>query len=449
MLNLSGDGVSLPAACRRTSVAGRFRRLWLGKRIVADWHLWLPPALSKPRFRLYVAGHTISVLGGWFQQVALSWLVYRLTGSIFFLGLTGFLLNIFYLLLGPVTGAAADRLPRLPLLIGVDVILAGLASLLAAVALAGVTDIRVYLALATLIGIANAFEMPVRQTLFKDIVEDKALVASAVAVSAMVFNVGRMLGPALAGLLLIYVSEAWCFLINAVSFGAIIGALLAMRLPRHTAAATTLPGPRGFRESFAVLATFPAVRYLLPTVVAVGLFATPYVHLMPSIAARFFDGSSWTMGTLMSAAGVGALAAATYLSLQPSYGRQLRVLTAAPLGVGLALVAFSWSRILPLSILLVATMAACILLSVNATNAMLQLSVPDAWRGRAIALYSMSFAGTAPIGGLLAGTVAEHLGLTATLTMNGCLIVAAGLLARWRLHNHPEAVRGLRRSLGR
>ncbi|HWB47208.1 MAG TPA: MFS transporter, partial [Hyphomicrobiaceae bacterium] len=163
--------------------------------MAADWHLWLPPALSKPRFRLYVLGHTISVIGSWIQRVALSWLVFRLTGSIFLLGLTGFLLNIFYLVLGPLTGLAADRLPRLRLLIAVDLILAALAVLLAALALSGVTDIPAYLVTATLIGIANAFEMPVRQTLFKDIVEDRALVTSAIGVSAMVFNVGRIVGP--------------------------------------------------------------------------------------------------------------------------------------------------------------------------------------------------------------------------------------------------------------
>ncbi len=421
---------------------------------MADWHLWLPPALTKRRFRLYTAGHTVSVIGGWIQQVALAWLVFRLTNSIFLLGLTGFLLNIFYLLLGPIAGLAADRLPRLPTLIVIDLVLAALAMWLALMGLAGVESVNAYLAVATLIGIANAFEMPVRQTLLKDIVEDRALITSAIGVSAMVFNVGRMVGPAVAGVLLVYVSEAWCFAINAVSYGAIVGALLAMRLPRASAPAPAAGiRPQGFWAGFwadlAVLTAFPAVRYLLPTVVAIGLFATPYVPLMPSIVAHFFDGRSSTVGLLMSAAGLGALASASYLSLQPGYGRQIRLLTAAPLAVGCALVAFAWSRTLPLSLLLLAALAASVLVSVNATNALLQQSVPDAWRGRAVALYSMSFAGTAPIGNILAGTLAERIGLAATLTLNGALIVLAGIFARWRLHNHPEALRGLMRSLSR
>jgi MFS family permease len=405
--------------------------------------------MAKPRFRLYVAGHTVSVIGGWIQQVALSWLVFRLTGSIFLLGVTGFLLNIFYLLLGPIAGIAADRLPRLPALIGIDVVLASCAVLLALITYLGASSIEAYLALATLIGIANAFEMPMRQTLLKDIVEERPLIMSAIAVSAMVFNVGRIVGPAVAGVLLVYVSEAWCFAINALSYGAIIAALLAMRLPPS---AMTVPAgvqPQGFRANLSALTSFPAVRYLLPTVVAIGLLATPYVPLMPSIVVHFFDGQSSTVGLLMSASGIGALASSTYLALQPGYGRQVRLVTVAPLGVGIALVAFAWCRHLPLSMLLLGLMGGSILVAVNATNALLQQSVPDHWRGRVIGVYSMCFAGTAPLGGLLGGWFAELIGLTTTLTLNGLLIIVAGLLGRQRLQNHPEALRGLMRSLSR
>ena len=417
---------------------------------MADWHLWLPPALAKPRFRIYAAGHTVSVIGSWIQQVALAWLVFRLTQSIFLLGVTGFLLNIFYLLLGPVGGLTADRLPRLKLLIGIDLFLAACSALLAVMAAAGVENIAVYLAIAALIGIANAFEMPVRQTLIRVIVEERALVTSALGVSAMVFNIGRMVGPAIAGLVLAYVSEAWCFALNALCYGGIIAALLAMQLPpeppRHAPSGTAL---QGFAANLSVLFAFPAVRYLLPTVVAIGLFATPYVPLMPSIAVHFFDGQSSTVGLLMSAAGVGALIAAGYLSLQPGYGRQLRLMSLAPLAVGLALGLFAWSRTLPLSMLLLAALGGAAMIGVNSTNAMLQQSVPDEWRGRVIGIYSMSFAGTAPLGGLLSGWMADRISLTTTLTLNGALIVAAGLVGRWRLHNHPEALRGLMRSLTR
>jgi MFS family permease len=419
-----------------------------GEAGLADWHLWLPPALTRARFRVYAAGQTVVVVGGWIQQVALSWLVFRLTNSSFLLGLAGFLLNIFYLLLGPIAGLAADRLPRLRTLIAIEIALAVLAALLAAMSAHGVTVIGAYLVLATLIGLCNAFEMPIRQTLIREIVGDRALIPSAIGVSALIFNVGRIVGPAIAGVMLIYVSEAWCFLLNAVSYGGIIAALLAMRLPREASPAAAVRA-QGLREGLAVLTSFPAVRYLLPTVVAVGLFATPYVPLMPSLVAEFFDGRSSTLGLLMAASGVGAVVSSTYLALQPAYGRQLRLVAVAPVGVGLLLVALAWSRALSLSCVLLAAMGASILIAVNTTNALLQQSAPDAWRGRVIGIYSMAFAGTAPIGGLLAGSLAEHIGLRATLTLNGLLILAAGLLGRWRLHNHPEALRGLMRSLVR
>jgi MFS family permease len=184
-------------------------------------------------------------------------------------------------------------------------------------------------------------------------------------------------------------------------------------------------------------------------VVAVGLFATPYVPLMPSIVSEMFDGQSSTVGLLMAASGVGAVASSTYLALQPAYGRQLRLVAMAPMGVGVLLAALAWSHVLFASCLLLAAMGAAILIAVNTTNGLLQQSVPEDWRGRMIGVYSMAFAGTAPIGGLTAGWLAEHMGLRATLTLNGALIVTAGLVGRWRLHNHPEALRGLMRSLVR
>ena len=178
---------------------------------MADWHLWLPPALTKRRFRIYVAGHTVSVIGGWIQQIALAWLIYRLTGSIFLLGLSGFLLNIFYLLLGPLAGLAADRLPRLKALIGIDLVLAALAVLLAVMGLADVIDIRAYLAVATLIGVASALRCRCARPCSRRSSRIARCSPAPSAMSGMVYNLGRMIGPAIAGTLLIYISEAWCF----------------------------------------------------------------------------------------------------------------------------------------------------------------------------------------------------------------------------------------------
>jgi MFS family permease len=341
----------------------------------------------------------------------------------------------------------SDRLPRLQFLVAIDIVLALLAALLAGLVAAGVTDITVYLIVAALIGIASGFEMPVRQSLFKDIVEDRHLLPSAIALSAMVYNVGRMVGPALAGVMLLFLSEAWCFALNAASYAAIIAALFAMRLPLDARIAHPAPAKIPLRDSLHALTALPGVRYLLPTVVALGLFATAYAALMPSIVAAFFDGRSSTVGLLMGASGLGALAGATYLSMQPGYTRQLRLVSAAPFVVGLVLIAFAWSRSLALSMLLLALLGVAMMLTSNTTNALLQQSTPDEWRGRVIGLYAMAFAGTAPLGNLLAGALAERFGLTATLTLNGLAMIAAAVIGNYRLHNHPEAMRTLIRSL--
>ena len=194
-------------------------------------HLWLPPALEKPRVRLYALGHGLSVIGTWVQATALSWLVFRLTGSIFMLGVMGFLLQIPFLLLGPFTGRIVDRMPKLKLLIGIDIALSSLAFTSAVMAWLDVRNVWLYLAAAVLHGSLNAFEMPTRQSLLATIVEDRALMPSALGVSATLFNGGRMVGPAIAGLALHYFSEGWCFLFNALSNLAIIAALLAMKIP--------------------------------------------------------------------------------------------------------------------------------------------------------------------------------------------------------------------------
>jgi MFS family permease len=402
---------------------------------VSPLAMYLPPALAKRRVRIYAAGHAVSVLGGWLQQIALSWLVYRLTGSVFLLGLTGFLLQIPYLFLGPITGAVADRLPRLPLLIVIDLILAALALLLAAMVMVGVTDIRAYLVVAALIGIASAFELPVRQSLFTAIVDDdRSLLPSAIALSGVIFNAGRMIGPAIAGVMLLYLSEAWCFVLNGLSFIGIIAALMAMKLPSQTRATTSTVAQRAsFAESVTYLWQLPAVRFLLPMTACVGLFGVSYIHMMPSIAKTLLGGTSSLVGLLMSGAGIGAVTAAGFLSMQRGTTRQATVVTIAPFVLGAALLAFAASRNIALSFVLLAAIGGSIMLTSASTNVLIQNAVPDAWRGRAIGLYSMSFQGMAPIGNLLAGAMASFLGLPTTLAINGSLILIAAVVLRARL----------------
>ncbi len=401
---------------------------------------YLPPALAEPRVRLYAFGHGVSVLGGWIQQVALSWLVYRLTKSVFLLGLTGFILQIPFLLLGPFTGGIVDRYPRLKLLVVIDLVLAVLALALATMAWAGVENIAAYLLVAGLIGSANALEMPTRQSLLSSIVADRALFPSALAMSAMLFNLGRFVGPAIAGVMLLHVSEAWCFAINALSFTAIIWALLRLNMPEEKRSLAGATSQGNFLESFSYLVTIPSVRYLLPTMTMVGLFGTAHVHLMPSIAVAFFGGGSETVGLLMSAGGLGAVACAAYLSLQRGTARQRKLVTYGPLVLGLAILAVSMTRNLTIAFLVFVIIGGAIMLTAACTNIIVQQSVPEAWRGRAVSLYGMSFQGTGPIGHLLSGAIAAKIGIGPTLMLNGILIAIAAAVGWRMLQRHPDAL---------
>ena len=408
---------------------------------------FLPPAFAKPRFRIFAAGQAISVLGSWIQQVALAWLVYRLTGSVFLLGLTGFLLQIPHLFIAPVAGFVINRVPRVKALIVVNSVLAVLSTLLAVLALSGVTRIEPYLALAVLIGIANACEAPARQTLLGAIVEERALLPSAIGFNSVLFNTGRMIGPAIAGVLLRVFPEGLCFTINAVSFVAIIGALFAMRLKDEpTSGAGTLSRAQ-IGDTVRRLIDLPVARYLLPSASAVAMFALPLNHMMPSIAVDFFQGDAGTLGLLLSASGTGALTGALFLSMQKNHRVQLTLVQVAPLIAGIALVLFSFSRTLWISALLLAVMGAFVLSTSVSTNTLMQQSVEDSWRGRVIGLYFTFFIGMAPLGNLLAGSLAARFGVGPMLAFNGCMMALAAIVAQLRLRAAPGSMMRLRESV--
>lgn len=403
---------------------------------------YLPPAFAKPRFRLFAAGQALSVVGSWIQQVALSWLVYRITGSVLLLGVTGFLLQISHLFIAPIAGFLIDRLPRAALLIAINAWLAMLAALLAALALAGVESITLYLALAVLIGVGNACEAPTRQSLLGAIVEERSLLPSAIGVNSALFNSGRMIGPAIAGVLLTRFSEGVCFAINAVSFVGIIGALIAMRLPdTQSLSLRVAPGSLAVRDTLARFAEIPVARYLLPTASALALCALPLNQLMPSIAVGFFGGDAGLVGTLLSASGLGALSAALFIAMQRNHRVQLTLVQVAPVLAGIGLIAFSQSRSLWLSLPLLVLVGAFVLATSVSTNTLLQQSVGDDWRGRVIGLYLTFFLGIAPLGNLLSGWLASHAGLGPTLAINGAVVAAAGLLAQVRIERDGARVR--------
>lgn len=412
-----------------------------------EWGRLLPPAFAKPRFRLFALGQAISVIGSWVQQIALSWLVYRLTGSVLMLGLTGFLTQIPHLFIAPVAGFVVDRLPRVRMLVAINLALSVLAGTMAALAFSEVTDVRIYLVLAVLIGVANACEAPTRQSLLGSIVEERALLPSAIGVNSMLFNTGRVIGPAIGAFLLLHLSEGWCFAVNAASFFAVVAATLAMRLPDARPAGAKGGASQSYGQSLRYLVGLPAAQCFLPLAATVSITALPLQHLMPSLAVEFFRGDQATLGLLMSASGVGALSGAIFLAMQRGHGVQFRLVRIAPAIAGLGLVLLGLSRVLWLSIPALILIGIFVLSTSVSTNTLLQQSVGDEWRGRVIGLYFMCFIGLAPLGNLLAGFLASRIGLGATLVLDGIVLMAVTVAMQVRLRLRPERLVALRQSL--
>ncbi|MCX7799307.1 MAG: MFS transporter [Fimbriimonadales bacterium] len=394
-------------------------------------------ALRHRNYRLYFAGQGVSLIGTWMQRVAMSWLVYRLTGSPAWLGLVGFAGNLPTFLLAPFAGAWIDRADKRRLLLATQV-LAGLQAL--ALFLLVATDtvtVGHVLALSLLLAAVNAFDMPGRQSLVVEMVDDRGDLPNAIALNSSMVNSAKLIGPSVAGLAIGAFGEAVCFGLNALSYLAVLMALAAMRLPdaRRTAA-------RGrvweeIREGARSVARHPLQGPALLLLAIISLVGIPYGVLMPVFAKEVLQGGPSTLGFLMAAPGAGAVLGALRLaSLRRTERLPLHVVCAAAI-FGLALVAFSLSRWLAPSLLLLALAGFAQMTQMASTNTILQTTVDDGLRGRVMSFYTMSFQGTMPVGNLMAGVAGSSLGAPGTVALCGALSVAAALafsgLARQRV----------------
>jgi len=395
-------------------------------------------ALRHRNFRLYFLGQGVSILGTWIQHVALSWLVYRLTGSAALLGIVAFLGQAPQLVVGPLAGAWIDRHDRRRMLMTVQALLAAQAALLSILTFTGLIGPGVIVAMALALGILNSFETPLRQALLGQLVDGRADLGNAIALNAMLFNSGRFVGPPIAGMLVAAFGEALCFGLNALSFLALIGAL---------AAVTVVPVPRAdgtigsaFREGIAYAWRSHPTRVLLTMVALLNLLATPYVVLMPVFAKQVFHGDARTLGWLLGAAGVGAVAAATFLATRRAHAALVGFVA---LGCGLAaagLAGFSQTPRLELALpaLFVAGFGmTCSNVSCNTT---LQMSVPERLRGRVVSLFTSALWGMHAVGGLAAGAIAARIGVQLTLVAGAALLALAAMWYTTRLGTLRQAL---------
>lgn len=399
-------------------------------------------ALRHRNFRLYIGGQLVSLVGTWLQAVAQSWLVYRLTGSSLLLGVAGFAGQAPVFFLAPLGGAMADRVDRRRLLLFTQSSSAVLAGVLGVLTLAGHVTITHVLVVAGLLGVVNAVDIPTRQSFVVEMVGREDL-PNAIALNSSAVNSARVLGPAVAGFLVAAVGEGWCFVLNAVSFLAVLASLALIRTPPRPAGAAPGSAVVQIRDAWRFVNGTPIVRALLLLLGLVSGMGMPYVVLMPIFADRVLGGGSRGLGILLGASGVGALAAALLLAWRESPRGLGRWVAAAATGFGLSLVAFSASRFFWLSAAALVLCGFFMMTQMAASNTLLQLLTPDALRGRVMAAYSMMFMGMAPFGALGAGATAHRLGAPLAVAIGGVAAIAGGLLFAVQLPRLRASARAL------
>jgi MFS family permease len=384
-------------------------------------------ALRSRNYRLFFAGQSISLVGSWLTRVATSWLVYRLTGSALLLGVTGFAAQIPTFVLAPIAGVWVDRWDRHRVLVITQVMAMIQSALLARFALEGTITVAHVLVLSACQGLINAVDMPARQAFLVEMVDRREDLPNAIALNSSMVNGARLLGPSIGGVLIAAVGEGWCFLLDAVSYLAVLASLLAMRVPARARAGASRRVVADLAEGLRYAAGFAPIRALLLLVAVVSVAGVPYTVLMPIIATEVLHGGPHTLGFLMAAAGLGALTGALYLASRPTVLGLGRVIALGAAVFGAALVAFSRSHVLALSLVLMLVAGLAMMVQLGASNTVLQTIVDEDKRGRVMSFYTMAFFGTVPVGSLIAGVLATRIGAPDTILLGGVVCIAAGL----------------------
>jgi MFS family permease len=398
-------------------------------------------ALKYRNFQLFFAGQLISLVGTWMQSVAQAWLVYRLTGSSVLLGLVGFFGQIPVFLVSPLGGIAADRYSRHRVIIATQTSSLLLAFALAALTLTGYVRIWHIFALAAVLGVVNAFDVPARQAFIFDMVGKPDLM-NAIALNSAMFNASRVVGPAVAGVLVASIGEGWCFFANGASYIAVIAGLLLMRVERQAPLPKSGSPIADVIEGFRFVIHNAPIHALLILLGILSLTGLPFVVLMPIFADQILHGGARGLGLLMGASGVGALAGALVLATRETVSGLGKWVALSAGAFGVTLVLFGFSRWFWFSFAMMLPLGFSMMIEMGASNTLIQTMSPDHLRGRVMAVYSMMFMGMSPIGSLLAGVVAGHFGAPLAVAGGGVIcVIASGAFAFWLSSLRPEGRR--------
>jgi len=390
-------------------------------------------SLSNRNYRLFFSGQLVSLTGTWIQVVAMSWLVYTLTNSAFMLGLVTFLSHVASFFLAPFAGVYIDRWNKHKTLILTQTILMLQALIVAILTLTGAIKIWHIMLLSSILGFTNAFDMPVRQAIIVDMIDDRKHLGNAIALNSSLINITRLIGPALAGIIVAKFGEGICFLVNGISFIAVLIALLFMKIKKtassnvHSHVFSELK--EGFRYSFG----FPPIRDMLLLLAALSFAIMQYTVLMPVFAKDILKGSSDTLGFLMSSTGIGALIGAVYLASRKSAQGLGKIMATSAFLFGAIIIIFAFSKNFILSMITLLIAGVGFISLIATSNTILQVIADDDKRGRVMSFYTMAFLGIAPFGSLAAGAIAERIGAPLTIMISGIISLICGGILTLRL----------------
>ena len=388
-------------------------------------------ALAHRNFRLFFIGQGISLVGTWMQNVGEGWLILTLTNSPFYVGLTAALSSLGVLLFSLYAGVIADRADKRRFIIFMQLAFMLEALTVAILVWTHVVAVWQVLLLATILGIASGFDIPMRQSFIVEMVGKDDLM-NAIALNSSLFNGARVIGPAIAGFLIGAVGIAWCYFLNSVSYIAVIAGLLMMRLPPRPPRPQTASAWTGFREVLSYLRGDRRLRVLMMLTAILSVFGFPYISMMPVFARDVLHRGATGYGALTSSIGIGAVIGALGVALTSGrIRRRGRLMLIGGTAFGVLLILFSASRALALAMALLALAGCAMIVNNSITNTMLQTTAPDHLRGRIMGFYSFVFVGMAPFGAFLFGLVAEHVGVPATLAAGGAIVALAVMIAGW------------------
>jgi MFS family permease len=388
-------------------------------------HAWR--ALRHPNFKLFFTGQSISVIGTWMTRLATSWLVYRMTHSALLLGVVSFAGQIVSFALGPVAGVWVERINRRKLLVWTQAGGAVQSLALAALTLAHVINLWEIIALTALQGVINAFDMPGRQSFLVQMVEDRNDLSNAIAINSSMANGARLIGPAIAGVVIGAFGEGWCFLIDGVSYFAVIASLLLMRIKPLNSRYNDSSMFEQMREGWDYVRTFRPIRTILLLFALLSLMGYSYAVLLPVFAGQVLHGGAYTLGGLTTASGIGALVSGLSLAVRKSVIGLTRMVQIATAILGGALILFGLSHALWLSVVLMIFVGFGLMQGASVSNTIIQSLVPEEKRARVMSYYTMAFFGAAPFGSLLAGALAHRIGAPHTVMLTGACCVAGSL----------------------